>query len=315
MLRRPHSYGSSNGIGQLMRIACMLFVTALLPLSARAEPVLVQNFTHGVCIVPSGGGSMLYGCSDPAATWTVTQWSQPDSDLGKFAAFACISGHVNCQRAWSKPLSATLYSTNGTPHILLAENGATLPCYPGNGSPSGYELDNLAESINSSTYRRHPSAILSRANLGTLASSLTVHATVTPVIGAVNAVNRCKIARGNLLIAVTFNSSTGQTLFDQISIGQVNVSIGSGFFSNSNPFGYREVLTNLGYSAKSISWNSASTLNLNVLSRIKTIISGARNGMDANVAHWSTGGIYVGQFVYGGVSMSSDWSNVSLTGS
>lgn len=299
-----------------MKIACVLFGMALLPLSARAEPVLVQNFTHGLCIVPSAGGSVLYGCSDPAATWTITQWSQPDSDdLGKFAAFVCINGHANCQRARSKSLSATLYSANGMPHILLSENGAMLPCYPGQGSPSGYELDNFAESISSSTYPRHPSAILSRANLGSLASSLTVHATVIPIFGAVRPDNRCKTARGGLLIAVVFNSITRQTLFDQISIAQVTVSFGPGFFSNRNPFGYREVLTNLGYPAKSIPWHSASTLNLNMLSRLKTIISGARNGMDRNLAHWSTGGVYVGQFVYGGVNVSSDWSNVSLTGS
>ena len=100
-----------------------------------------------------------------------------------------------------------------------------------------------------------------------------------------------------MLMEVGFTNPTmGQTLFYQLNLYKYPSPAGAGFFANTNPYGYRDVMANYGQSplTPGVVSDFTGTNALDLAARVCTVISNATNGMDTNCADWYTDGAYHG---------------------
>lgn len=287
-----------------MRRSLLAAAVCLFASAADAATTVVDNFWYGFRTLPAAGGSTLNGASSTAATWFNAEWNNP-SDYNAYTSFTCPSGWGNCFGAWSANEWTVLYTSGGTPHIILGERGNNIAC--------STELDNLAAPINSVTYPGYPVAVLSTPNLAAI-TNLYAKFTVTPLyddngIGA--ATCSSALTKGSMLFAVSLSSTGGQTLFYQLIIRTFNQpSFVPAWFANSNPFGYNDSMENYGGLRKGIPYFVATTFLQDLLPRLTAVITSASNGLDTTVADWKVASIYIGNLAYGNVTVESDWSNV-----
>jgi hypothetical protein len=164
-------------------------------------------------------------------------------------------------------------------------------------------------------YRRYPQAVLGSANIGG-STHLYLSVTAEPVSFVTMPGAQCSLkgTGAGMLVGLVFNNPRGhQTLFYQLRLQSYRSPAGPGFFANAQPFGYRDIIGNFGVYTSGLPVGRPTALSIDLLPRLKAILSTARNGLDTNPASWTTGSSYVGQNVFGNVRIETAWCCFSLT--
>lgn len=247
----------------------------------------------------AAASSVLYGQTADTATYLMMQWTNP-TNMGNMAPYTCPAFSANCWSAWSPDVSGQQYTTNGQIHFLMRSKGDNLPCYVSGAGGYPYELDTFVGPIDSQNYPGYPDALLARIGLGPL-TALTLNATVYPQYSAAMPVAQCGVLNlTKIIVSTTLNNATaGQTLFYQLAVFKDGTKDGPGFFSTTNPYGYRDDLSSYGGLAGGVTPFVATQLSLNLLPRLKAAIQSGTGGIDTTVANWTTGTLYVGALIYG----------------
>jgi hypothetical protein len=277
--------------------------------SANARTPLIETWDKGDWIVPTTRGALLYGASSIDADFAVAQWNNP-SPLGAFVAGRCSAGRTNCFTAASPNITDSLYTDNlGNHWVDLLSAGTGAACYPRNGA----ELDNLQTAIGP-VYRRYPQAVLASANVGK-SSHLYLSVTAEPKAFATLAGAQCSPqgTAAAMLVAVVFNNLRAhQTLFYQLRLQGYRSPAAPGFFANHQPFGFRDIIGKFGVYRDGLPAGRPTALSIDILLRLKAILSTATNGLDRNPGNWTTGSAYMGQIVFGNVRAETAWCCFSL---
>jgi hypothetical protein len=289
---------------------CLLFSVFSKVPTVSAQTVLIGTWNRGDWIVPPVRGRALYGASSPDANFAVSQWGNP-SELSPFVSQRCPSQRMNCFVASSPNITDTLYTdARGNRWVDLVSKGTGKPCFP---APDD-ELDNLESAI-SHVYKIFPQAVLGSANLGKI-SHLDLAVTAEPVSFSVLAGAQCssRATGAGMLVAVVLNDRAArQTLFFQLRLHGYPSEVGPGFFKNRQPFGFRDEIGMFGLYGDGLPIGKPATITLDLLPRLKAVLSTATNGLDRNVQNWSTGSAYMGQNVFGNVRAETAWCCFSLT--
>ncbi|MGA3332822.1 MAG: hypothetical protein ABSC62_01520 [Terracidiphilus sp.] len=123
---------------------------------------------------------------------------------------------------------------------------------------------------------------------------------------------------------VLSNATRGQTLFYQLILSSSTGSMsqactGTAFWfwgpepGNASVYGVDEYLGTAYGQACATENGPAQTYNLDLLPRLENFITNSPNsGLDKNYSHWTVNGAYWGNAVYGGGTITDEWSNVSL---
>jgi hypothetical protein len=222
-----------------------------------------------------------------------------------------VPGRTNCFVASSPNITDSLYTDlRGDHWIDLLSLGTGIPCRP----VSGYELGNLQTAIGP-VYRGYPQAVLASVNLGKI-SQLELSLTAEPIGFATLQGAQCmpKATGAGMLVGLVFNNLRAhQTIFYQLRLQSYRSPAGPGFFADKQPFGYRDIIGEFGVYTSGLPVGRPTALSIDLLPRLKSILSAARNGLDTNVADWTTGSAYVGQNVFGNVRVETAWCCFSLT--
>jgi hypothetical protein len=306
------------GAAEVRRLwAALAIVLACAGPAKALDNVLVKGYEQGFWIrlgPTSAASAVLYGQTSSLGDYIIAQWDNP-TNLGNFAAIACPASQTACYSAWSPDLWAEQRREAGRLIVRLGERGNNMPCSPA----AGAELDAFVNALDTQNYPSYPPATLSRVGLSTL-SKLVLNFTVTPISGDLMPgapASNCgaSVTKAKLLASVTLNNTpSSQTLFYQLGILKFNTADSPGFFANVQPFGYRDDMRNFGGSGAGISPFLTQTFSLDILPQLKSVITNAANGMDTNVANWTTGSVYFGSNLFGGMQVISEWSNLSMVG-
>ena len=297
----------TDGHRNLLGIFCVAVLAFGAFSPADAQTVLIGSWNRGDWIVPAAGGKALYGASATDADFAIAQWGNL-SELSAFAAAKCPPQRANCFIASSPNISDSLYTdVRGNRWVDLVSRGTGKPCYPA----LNHELDNFQSAI-SLVYRKYPQAVLASAKLGEI-SRLYLSVTAEPVAFSTLAGAQCAVTAAGMIAAVVFNNRVAhQTLFYQLRLQSYRNSAGPGFFANAQPFGFRDMIREFGVFPDGLPTGAPTPVTIDLLPRLKTILSTATNGLDTNVRNWTTGSAYVGQGVFGNVRAESAWCCFSL---
>ncbi|GAN79477.1 hypothetical protein [Acidocella aminolytica] len=277
-------------------------------LPAKAQQLLppaLNSFITEVPKLPAPlGQSRYYGATNASPAWVIAQWDIPGSRLSSFTKEedGSLISHSE---------EANVQIKNGI--LTISQSGATLPCTHPGGKPREWDLF-FAPSAQHFT----PLIALSRL------ASLIQTATIT-VDGSILPGKACKVNLGDTLIAIVLidrEVHPAQVFFYQLELSQTCHSIPGGqncssdpnraiYFSRSNPFGADEYEPLLGHpflhNGKQIHFSE------NLLPRLKAIIEKGPAGMDHKISDWVVANAYYGQHIWGGVKLTSKWSNLKLT--
>lgn len=301
-------------IGEARRFApaCLIGLLSLVSLSipfAAADTTLIGTWTQGDWIVPVTRGKVLYGASKPNADFAVSQWGNP-AELSPFSAARCPPQRTDCFRASSPNITDFLYTDSRGDHwVDLDSKGLGKPCFPA----PGYELDNLEAAIGR-VYKTYPQAVRGSAKLGAI-SHLYVSVTAEPIAFSTLQGAQCpsRASGAGMLLAVVLNDrASRQTLFYQLRLHGYPIQVGPGFFSNRQPFGFRDTIGMFGVYENGLPLGRPTAIRLDLLPRLKAVLSTAANGLDRKVQNWTTGSVYMGQNVFGNVRAETAWCCFSL---
>lgn len=310
-------------------LAVLLCGATIAPVAAHAGEVIIVKPFGAVSIhspmrpVPPGGPAP-YTASGPAAGWGVVAWDIPGGDLSPFTTIKGDYGTVSISRAAAATVTVTRAPTGETV-IGLSQDGAVLPCLSPGGGPRESDLFlSPNESVNAFDVSGY--AATSHAYPLTALRHLTAIATVSYRAGRAAKKETCGVAQGSVMIAVIFdNRIRHQTLFYQLALTLIcgpqpaprqafcraMQSIPrSNFFSTRNPFGIDDRLPLLGQPF--LMPEETTTVHVDLLPRVLGFLRTAPWSMDPDPSHWSLGSIYAGQNIWGGVSLSTQWSALQL---
>lgn len=291
------------------RFVCFLFFVFFSVPASHAAVVLIDTWNRGDRIVPVTRGEVLYGASAPDADFAISQWGNP-TELSPFAAEKCPRQRTNCFVTGSPNITDRLYTdARGVRWVDLVSKGTGKPCFP---SPN-YELDNFEAAIGE-VYKAYPQAVRGSAHLGAI-SHLYVSVTAEPVAFSMLQGAQCaprSSGAGMLLAVVLNNRAARQTLFYQLRLHGYPSQAGPGFFANRQPFGFRDVIGLFGVYGNDIAIGRPTAIRLDLLPRLKAVLSTATNGLDRDIQNWSTGSVYMGQNVFGNVRAETAWCCFSL---
>lgn len=290
--------------------ACTLLfclAAALLPARPAAAQQLLPPFGSFAIETPQGPSPghpvQLYGATSASPDWQVAQWIIPGGRLSPFTRRADGS-------LVSRAAEASVQITGDT--LQISQTGAVLPCTLG---PKPRESD-LFFAPTSKRFK----PLLALSDLQALIQQADVTAT-----GSVLPDPDCKVNMGYALLAIVLvdlHTHPAQTFFYQLELSKTCHSVPGGFncgqrytqpfyYSRVNPFGADEYMPLLG---RNFLPNGVTEhLSIDLLPRLTAIIANGPPGLDHDPAHWLVATAYYGQHIWGGVTLTSRWSNVTLT--
>lgn len=322
---------------KLRFLANLAKYAALLPLCAAPAAAGAQTSGSGQeWLQPITGVGLLeptlngiqptyYGSSDAAPNWRIAQWSMPGNKLSPLAAtVAADGGTVLSASSTEASVSITL---GAAPAVQLHQDGSILPCDNANGKPRESDLffspggfHEPKPGVSGLTPAALQSPALAQLKSLVFSTSLSVKE------GKAAHPKGCMVNQGGALIGVTLVNHAGpkpQTLFYQLQFSRIcdqtdprtaqmchHISAHPAYWSKVNPFGGGDVLPAL--SVPMLASNQQRNLQLDLLPRLKQLIAEGPAAMDKDLSHWSVGNIYLGQHIWGDVSLESSWKNISL---
>ena len=210
--------------------------------------------------------------------------------------------------------------------LTLEQDGRVVPCTGADGKT--FEFDLFASPNDLSVKAPRQPGLLragrSALVLGTL-KSLVFSTDLVMTEGLAASRKQCRANFGNVVFAVILNDRETrpfQTFFYQIFLsklcgagGPVNLQSCARpprmfqYFA-TNPFGTDDFLPLAG--APFIPDGQPLRVHVDLLPRLVAMIRTARGGVDQTLSRWTVGSVYLGQIMYGDVTMQSNWRNVSL---
>lgn len=228
------------------------------------------------------------------------------------------------QRSLAAGVDVAMGPTGTT--LTLEQDGRVVPCTGADGKT--FEFDLFASPNDLSVKAPRQPGLLragrSALVLGTL-KSLVFSTDLVMTEGLAASRKQCRANFGNVVFAVILNDRETrpfQTFFYQIFLsklcgagGPVNLQSCARpprmfqYFA-TNPFGTDDFLPLAG--APFIPDGQPLRVHVDLLPRLVAMIRTARGGVDQTLSRWTVGSVYLGQIMYGDVTMQSNWRNVSL---
>ncbi len=274
---------------------------------------------------PPPGGPFPYASTGGTPTWGISSWDIPGGKLPPF-----LTGPAGMNILFTSSAAESSVKIAHTPSGLavyqLFQNGAALPCEEGGApresdlfaSPNGYGTKPPA----GSGLLLAPDQAPALTGLAQLVSSATV------MLQYANAVPSkvCPVSQGAPLVSVILNNLTAhQTLFYQLALSNVcgpqprararlceawGTHARSSYFFQRNPFGVDDALP--AFNQPWLANNETRTISIDLLPHLIKFVANGPPKMDHNPAHWSVGSYYNGQHIWGGLTMTTTWEDVSL---
>jgi hypothetical protein len=303
-----------------MRIFLSCVMLLFLASGARAATVPVFSPPYDFVLLgpqypPPPGGPVAYATTGGTPKWNIANWNIPGGKLPPFTVSRQGTNTLFTSRAAESSVVITQISA-GTASYQLSQNGAVLPCGTG-GAP--LESDLLAGSYHQDA---PPGKYLALSALTSLISTTTIkyqYGEATPR-------HICAVSQGGPLISVILNNRTKhQTFFYQLELGDVcglqpaararmceaaGANPRPSFYSNKNPFGADEPLPLFG--EKWLADNETRAIRVDLLPHLIDLVENGPPAMDHDLSHWTMGGYYNGQHIWGDMTMTTTWSHVSL---
>jgi hypothetical protein len=263
---------------------------------------------------PSGGGLLLYGPTDPGASWYVSQWNNPVDELTGFQLTSNKPNQKIYKAESSAASVAVTKDSNGT-SVVISQDGLKMPCKLRSGLPGEFDVllgmnhRWVNHKINDATLPAPHSSGLDRLSK---MASLIQRITVQPIKEwSPYSVARCANNQGNLMVAVVLRDDIAlpkQVLYYQLALRTI---CHNGPGSVAKNFGYRDVLGSFGKTMVPLLVKTRFEINL--LPVLTKLLTAAGNGLDTNLANWRVMSGYFGQNIWGNVGMESSWSDYKLS--
>ncbi|MGE4481624.1 hypothetical protein [Acidocella sp.] len=274
---------------------------------------------------PPPGGPYVYGQMGPSPNWSIAQWNIPGGQLSAFQHFTTDKGIEWV--ASSREAEVRVLGSSKHRSVTLWQDGSVLPCMTFAGRPRESDLflsanrgDLHYPSVLAMNQKRGASLALSSFN------TLTVEANIFLSEGVSGVGKGCEVNQGSAIIGIILTSDSHprkQTLFYKIILdklcrqhsikGTNNCSAtptSQNYYARRNPYGVNDFLNLV--DGTLMSGQEERHLNINLLPRLIVAIRNGPMDMDKNLLHWSVTGFYVGQAIWGNVTLKSTWSNLRL---
>jgi hypothetical protein len=273
---------------------------------------------------PPPGGPRLYGATGPAPNWRIAQWNIPVGELSPFRPDPALGpGGVV---ATAPEAEVRITRANGETIVALRQDGAVLPCTTAAGKPRESDLLFSPAALNKPGPGFTPAA--GEWPLAAL-RALIFTATVTITEGQAATRKNCAVNQGGALVALILTSKGDghghhrQTLFYQFRLDRFcRHNQGDAlrfclrplrqpqYFFRANPFGVDDFLSLAGQ--KLMSGAEQRALRVDLLPRLNLVLRQAPPGMDRNPADWSITGFYLGQAIWGDITLATSWRQLHL---
>jgi hypothetical protein len=224
--------------------------------------------------------------------------------------------------------SVTIIREAGTEHesVGLRQDGAVLPCVGGDGKPR--ESDLFIGPNVQNTPALKSGMLRSGDGIPTLAQMSHLFQTVTlsARYGPARTKRSCAVNQASAIIGVVLSdlvASPPQTMFYQISLNRfcgpgtaervrlcTSAPRQPAVYFPTNPFGTDDALPLAGQPF--LANGETRTVRLDLLPRLTLVLSTGPEGIDRDVSHWKIGGLYLGQHIWGDVTMETTWQDYHL---
>lgn len=273
---------------------------------------------------PPPGGPHVYGATGPSPNWSIAQWNIPGGQLSAFRSSDATNNEWVASSAEAKvSVSGPLKNRS----VTLWQDGAVLPCTTSAGKPRESDLF-----LSANSGGLHAPSILAMEQKGRSTETLSelqalmIKAQISILEGLSKTQKGCEVNQGSALIGLILTSdvhSHKQTLFYKVILDKLcglqsperaktcaAAQAEQVYYARDNPYGVNDFLNLIGGSL--MSGQSQRSLELNLLPRLIEAIKNGPKDMDRNPSHWSVTGFYVGQAIWGDVTLRSSWINLQL---
>lgn len=272
------------------------------------------------------GGPVAYSQTDGALEWSVGPWGSPGGRMPPFKATQDGQGNSIFS---THSAGAGVIVTRGLAGTTLdlEQNGQMLACNDAAGHPQEFDLfaEPNGAGVKSPRLAGLFPAGFSKQPLSTL-SHLYLSANVTMQESLADSRKHCQVNIANTqfsVILINDVSEPNQVFFYQLlfsrfcgaaptiklnSCGMEKKKIEQ--YSPKNPYGADDFLPLLG-----MAWlekGQKTSIQADLLPRLKQAISTGPAGLDKDITHWHIGSVYLGQIIYGDLTLRSSWRDVSL---
>jgi hypothetical protein len=266
-----------------------------------------------------------YAQTDGILQWSVGAWNIPGGKLPPFTKRADKEGAVFSTQAPAARVGIAI-EPSGT-RLTLAQNGRVVPCEGKNNRPFEFDLfaaPNDAR-VKPPRWPGYLSPAIQNSDLNAL-TGLIFQADVQMTQGLATPGKHCQTNFGNAVVAVILNDRAthpAQVFFYQLFVSRFCGVIASiklpscGLetkmlqFFKKNPFGTDDYAPLAG--AAWLAPGRKTKIQIDLRPRLISAIETAQGGVDQNLSHWRVGSMYLGQIIYGDVTLQSTWRNVTLT--
>lgn len=288
------------------------------------KPITNVILVHSSTSVPAGV-EPSYAVSGLEADWNLAQWGIPTGDLPPFTVIK-ESGE---RTTISQKSDAAIIVDGVSPDVsvTLSQNGRDLTCSDSHGQPLEFDMflapnDRLYGGSTKLGLAGNPP---SQPTLSQI-KKLIFSARVSLLQKVDSDIVACNDNSGSAIIALILNNfdhTTPLTLFYQLSINAFcerdirgyYVFCGNrlrpmSFFSAHNPYGVDDFLPWLGKA-----WmndGDSETLSIDMLPRLQAVLSNLPLDIDRNPSHWRFHTLYIGQHIWGKITMTTSWRQVRL---
>jgi len=270
----------------------MKYAVLLLSLfSLNASAADLFDPPNGFYVAPAPYDRSLYGPSNSQANWHATQWNTPFNNLPAFNNGKTQNGSqrfIDNGNSWE-----------------IAQSGMHVAC--------GKEFAAFAGTNKKNVYPAYPAAgqnsTLTLGNMEYLRHTIAVRPKYERVVN-----DRCAITQGGDLTAVIFkNTVNNNTFFYQLRLRTVeNTRHGINWWPWNGPsWGFGDTLSSYGETPAVL--GKRKFFDLDLLPRIKEIITTTNKGLDKNLDNWVVSGSYHGSHLWGSIITTAVWDSFSLS--
>jgi hypothetical protein len=273
---------------------------------------------------PGPGGPKPYSQTDGSLRWGVGPWHSPGGRMPPFSKQQDGAETVYSTRAPAVGVSVAISPTGTT--LTLEQDGRVVPCTGSNNKT--FEFDLFAKPNVPNVKAPRLSGYSRSGPYGPALSDLTglmFGANVTMTQGLATSRKQCRVNFGNTVFAVILNDRSAhpsQVFFYQLFLSRFCGSDASvklpactppknmyQFFVKT-PFGTDDYLPLAG--KPWLLQRQSTEIQVDLLPRLISAIRTGRGGIDQNLSHWTVGSVYLGQIMYGDITLQSTWRDVSL---
>jgi hypothetical protein len=297
-------------------------------LQAKEAPLFTPQYDlsiRGATLPARPGGPLPYSATRSKATWSVVAWGIPDGPLPAFSESREGAGAVFSSRTSSASVVIKQRANAGA-ELELSQNGAILPCNTANGRPAEFDLflhpNDKANSLEQSGYT---AAEEFKDGLDAL-STVTLRTRLSFKVENVERSDECSVSSGNAVVGfILADPNSKQTLFYDVALASACgkqpekreahcedylSQPHSVYFAKKTPFGVDDPAPLQG--VPFVRNGESRTIKLNVLPGLLGAIERGPADMDRDPSHWKLKGFLNGQFIYGGIEITTTWSDLTV---